>query len=243
MNCKHCQSEIEHLEFVQTMSADVLRHIKSCASCREFKSERDSLRSLIGGLERVTAPSNFDARLRARLAHAKTPKPSPFAWLNFGLLRPALTFGFALVLLGAGFFIVRPFLTNENKPLSGIDGISSVNLDVLDSEKLTAFPHGEEITDLPDTNGGTVAGNNKFNPNPRDNFAKNNSRERIVVDDKSVNPAIDENAPRITINARSSYLFVNDKKVPIRSVSFGSPTLIDGRGIKTNQVSYSDNVW
>ena len=245
MNCKHCQSEIEHLEFEQSfaMNADVLRHIESCVSCREFKNERESLRLLIGGLERVTTPSNFDARLRARLEYSKTHKPNAVAWLNFSLLRPSLTFGFVLMLLAVGFVVARPFLTNENRSLNSIAGLSSVNLGELSSENLTAFPTSMEIKEpsIPDNE--TIAKDGKANPIHRNNFVNNNPREQIMVEDKSFNLAVDENISRITIDARSQYVIVNDKKVPLRSVSFGSPTLIDVRTVKTNHVSYSDNVW
>src|SRR6266446_5464008 len=71
MNSKLCRStrqEIEQSELHQRLSDQALRHIESCAPCRDFCAERTRLRELVGSLEPIAAPGDFDVRLRARIA-------------------------------------------------------------------------------------------------------------------------------------------------------------------------------
>lgn len=70
MKCKAVIREIEELEMGAALPADANAHLQSCESCRSFSSERASLRLLVGGLGKVTAPPDFDWRLRARLNEA-----------------------------------------------------------------------------------------------------------------------------------------------------------------------------
>src|SRR5882672_2253194 len=74
-------------------------NVALCAACSEFRAERTSLRELVGSLEPVTAPGDFDLRLRARLArerqgHSRQP------WI-FGLVigTPAITVAALVVIM------------------------------------------------------------------------------------------------------------------------------------------------
>lgn len=70
MDCKACRNEIEHapahLE-TSAVATAALAHLKICARCREFRAERRALSELVSSLEAVTAPHDFERRLRARL--------------------------------------------------------------------------------------------------------------------------------------------------------------------------------
>src|SRR6266550_5135781 len=71
MNGKECRAtrrEIDESELNQKLSDQARSHVALCASCRGFRAERASLRELVGSLEPVAAPGDFDMRLRARLA-------------------------------------------------------------------------------------------------------------------------------------------------------------------------------
>lgn len=74
MNGKECRAtrrEIDESELNQQLSNQALAHVALCAACRDFRAERASLRELVGSLEPVTAPGDFDLRLRARLARER----------------------------------------------------------------------------------------------------------------------------------------------------------------------------
>jgi len=77
--CRHARREIDELEIGQAPSPVTTAHLASCAPCAQFRSERASLRELIGGLEPVVAPADFDMRLRARIARDRAgAEPQPF---------------------------------------------------------------------------------------------------------------------------------------------------------------------
>ena len=86
MNTKECRDtrrEIDELEFGAEPSHRAIEHIAACEACRQFGAERTELRELVGSLERVGAPPDFDMRLRARIAAERsTSRRQPFfAWL------------------------------------------------------------------------------------------------------------------------------------------------------------------
>lgn len=77
--CRHARQEIDESEIGQALSEVTTAHLASCAPCAQFRSERASLRELIGGLEPVVAPADFDIRLRARIARDRAgAEPQPF---------------------------------------------------------------------------------------------------------------------------------------------------------------------
>ncbi len=71
MNGKECRAtrqEIDESELNQSLSDQARSHVALCESCGGFRAERTSLRELVGSLEPVAAPGDFELRLRARMA-------------------------------------------------------------------------------------------------------------------------------------------------------------------------------
>jgi hypothetical protein len=103
MNCKACRIEIEEAEANEPLSASARAHAETCLPCGAFRVERQALGQLIGSLETVTAPPDFDFRLRARLSAAGREERRRFAWprLAHGMSALALAASLAL-LIGAG---------------------------------------------------------------------------------------------------------------------------------------------
>jgi hypothetical protein len=66
--CEMHRAEIEESPGGTPASASLREHLAACAPCEQFRRERASLRSLVGGLEKVAAPADFEFRLRARMA-------------------------------------------------------------------------------------------------------------------------------------------------------------------------------
>ncbi|MGI9106330.1 MAG: hypothetical protein ACR2G4_08790 [Pyrinomonadaceae bacterium] len=82
MICRECKIEIEARDLRrETLSGGAQTHLAACANCRAFGEERLALRQLIGGLEKVSAPPDFDFQLRARMNAEKSGHAS--RWLNF----------------------------------------------------------------------------------------------------------------------------------------------------------------
>ena len=98
-DCRHTQREIDSNELNQQLSENSVTHISGCLPCRELLEESSSLRNLVASLGSVSAPPDFDIRLRARLA---AERKSNVTWINF--LRqtpgvPAIAFAFALLVV------------------------------------------------------------------------------------------------------------------------------------------------
>lgn len=84
MNCQKCKIEIEERDSRrQFLSGAAEDHLAGCASCRVFGEERLALRRLVGGLERVSAPADFEFRVRARMVAERDAGASRAAWFGF----------------------------------------------------------------------------------------------------------------------------------------------------------------
>lgn len=101
--CKTICREIDELERGHEPGAVTRAHLETCDSCRDFYSGRLQLQQMIGGLESVKAPGDFDFRLRARLANERG-KPAPmFSPKLFGL--PSIALALIAIMIGVGLFI------------------------------------------------------------------------------------------------------------------------------------------
>ncbi|HEY0379108.1 MAG TPA: hypothetical protein VGC87_19485 [Pyrinomonadaceae bacterium] len=107
MNCQTCRVEIEELEAGGRLSEGAGAHLRVCPECGSFHDERQALRRLVGSLGPVHAPPDFDFRLRARLAAARTSASQRSPWLSFLASAPAIGIAAAFALLVAGFVIYR----------------------------------------------------------------------------------------------------------------------------------------
>ena len=67
MNCNECRREIEEASPYGLLCHEARAHIEACGTCCVLRDERLALTGLLGELEVVTAPSNFEAQLRARI--------------------------------------------------------------------------------------------------------------------------------------------------------------------------------
>jgi hypothetical protein len=71
-DCRATRQEIDQSELGQRLSAPMEAHLANCAECAQFRAERAQLRELVGSLAPVTAPADFDMRLRARMARERS---------------------------------------------------------------------------------------------------------------------------------------------------------------------------
>jgi hypothetical protein len=84
MNCQNCKNEIEDRDLRrESLSSAAAAHMTACASCRVFAEDRLALRRLVGELEKVSAPADFDFRMRARMAAERDAGASRPSWFNF----------------------------------------------------------------------------------------------------------------------------------------------------------------
>jgi hypothetical protein len=103
-DCKAYRLEIEEAASLEGLGREARAHVEACRACRDFQSDRAALRHLVGGLERVAAPEDFEFRLRARLHAARMPeRGNRFFRLGFAP-------GLAWVAAATCFVLVSTFL-------------------------------------------------------------------------------------------------------------------------------------
>jgi hypothetical protein len=109
MNCQSCRIEIEELEIAESLSKAASAHLNTCSACGAFYHERLSLRRLVGSLEPVTAPSDFEFRLRARIAASESGGNHRFSFRSFISSAPAISLAASFALLIAAFVVYNHF--------------------------------------------------------------------------------------------------------------------------------------
>lgn len=101
-NCQNYQNEIEtatDFSNQNPLSTEISQHLENCATCQTYNAERESLHKLMQKLERVSAPTDFDFRLRAKLNQRKTVPAQPFSFLTWRKIAVFAPATFAVLLL------------------------------------------------------------------------------------------------------------------------------------------------
>jgi len=111
--CTTIRRELDEMTLSEDCGGEVARHLSDCAECRDFHQKQTRLRQIVGSLGTVSAPPDFDFRLRSRLANENSKS-------SFHLTSRFVTFGqrsvaaaTALALLVAAVVLVR-HLANRN---------------------------------------------------------------------------------------------------------------------------------
>lgn len=95
--CELVRRELEELMLNEEFSAAAAEHLQTCSDCREFQRQQTKLRRIVGSLGTVSAPADFDFRLRARLAaDAQTPSFRYWSMAVKGLATAAIVLVFGI---------------------------------------------------------------------------------------------------------------------------------------------------
>ena len=100
-NCGVVRQELDELMLDEACSTSAAAHLRECGGCREFHQQQTRLRQIVGNLGTVSAPADFDFRLRARLASDS----SRAAYLP--LMRRGFALATVLLVFATGAFLVR----------------------------------------------------------------------------------------------------------------------------------------
>ena len=99
-NCGVVRQELDELMLAEACSSTAAAHLRECAECREFHQQQTKLRQIVGSLGTVSAPADFDFRLRARLANDSSSAAYwPFARRGFAVATVLLVVATGAVLL------------------------------------------------------------------------------------------------------------------------------------------------
>lgn len=106
MHAKECRAtrrEIDQSELGLRLSEQAEAHLAGCRHCAGFRAERSRLRELVASLGGVSAPPDFDVRLRARIARERDSHPRSLPWIfRFAMSIPGIAVAAVLVLTVGG---------------------------------------------------------------------------------------------------------------------------------------------
>ena len=109
MKCKAVKREIEEAAENALPTESVRAHLLTCTACRVFSRERAALKGLMASLGAVEAPDNFDWRLRARLAEARSETRRPFRFTPFTASAPSIAVAASFVILVMATIVYKQF--------------------------------------------------------------------------------------------------------------------------------------
>ena len=238
LECRVTRRQIDELELGERPSERATAHLSLCAGCRDFRAERNELRQLVGSLEPVVAPADFDMRLRARIAREQSPSREPlFARL---IRTPALAAAALFVMVGGTLVWVAQRDTEPSTQVATVERPSPVAT-AGQSAAPTSAPTGAIEPDTPSSEGTQTVSSGT----PRRNRAGSRGRSQ----DYSVLPAGSfRQGDQAYVNAPSKPVVFaledergTKRKISLPPVSFGSQSLVDNRV----PVSYTGNsrVW
>lgn len=116
MDCQNIRREIEEADHTEAVSAAVSGHLTGCSPCETFYAEQSKLRQIVSDLGTVSAPNDFEFRLRARLAGEKRGTSQRFrlAGASFGLKSAALAALLLMIGSAAVILSLRPDSTDSS---------------------------------------------------------------------------------------------------------------------------------
>src|ERR1041385_5368361 len=100
--CRDVRQEIDQSELGLRLRESSESHVIGCLSCAAFRAERTRLRELVGSLLPVTAPADFDLRLRARIAREQVQSSAQPSIFRLFMSTPAIAFAGLIVMVVAG---------------------------------------------------------------------------------------------------------------------------------------------
>ena len=238
--CRETRREIDHSELRQTLSAEAEGHVAACAACAAFRDERLRLRELVGALEPVVAPVDFDVRLRARIARERDSHKQPFIF-RFVMSTPAITVAAALVMV-VGSIV---FMNQRNR--TPVPAIVSTNEKPAAATTETVSPSVPPKSDnnvpVQPTVVAALPSENSTHPN---STGRNITRSittpvGLEASDSTVSRAnsyqiLKDRAGEVSLNAPVKPMVVTmyderggSRKIQLPPISFGSQRLTDNR--------------
>jgi hypothetical protein len=111
VSCRESRLAIDLVGDMDRLPPEVARHVAGCRACESFGLELLALRRLIREPERVTVPSDFDARLAARLRQSRKQALAAAVppWRReFGLKFAMAAAAVALLTGGGAMYLLEP---------------------------------------------------------------------------------------------------------------------------------------
>ena len=250
--CKTIRRELDEAEANQPLSTKAVDHLQGCAECRSFNSDQRTLHSLMASLETVTAPPDFDFRLRARIAREKSRARTGGGLGNFlKIPRPVAALALVLFIVVAGIVVknwMTPSTTTAVVPPSQTkdDPLKNAGTKPVDSGTKSSGTGTLAVNATPGNN--PTSGDGHTATAPRNKGARNTlaaarKGEGTATRDYSVSPAavLDGNQAdnagsiiRVPLDGRALQILIDDgrgatRTISLPTVSFGSQRLMSSQ--------------
>jgi hypothetical protein len=234
--CREVRREIDQSELRQVLSADTEAHMAACVACQAFSDERLRLRELVGGLQPVTAPADFEMKLRARIARERDLPKQPFI---FRLLISTPAIAFAAVLVIAVAAVV--FIGQRNHAPAPAQASNGGTQRTNPEPKSTVVVKEDNAAALP-----APSPSNRDNSNPKPLVVRNTPKSALPVINapeaedfgvrRAQNVKLMDRAGEVSLAAPTKPMVVTvydaqgaPRKIQLPPISFGSQRLTDSR--------------
>ena len=245
--CRLARREIDESELNLRLSDQIQAHVASCPSCRDFRDERIRLRQLVGSLEPVTAPADFDVRLRARIAAERQRPARASLFPHFLMSTPAMAAAAVIVMLAASIVWFSQRNGNQSPTVAqrGAASERQRNGEASTASKETnpnpasdaSFPKTAQPQEQAATlNGSDATRDMNRKPNPG-LVAKGRTLSReFAVEPAEVIKQVPDSPGEISLSAPNKPLVVSVEdnrgathRILLPPVSFGAQRLVDNR--------------
>ena len=244
--CRAAQREIDEAELNRPLNPQVSAHIASCAACGAFQTERTSLRELLGSLGPVTAPADFDFRLRAKIVAQNSAPKSFFG--SFVLSTPALVGAVVIAVVVLSLVLLMPrrgnqipvAVTNQSNSTGPIAGEKPPPQTKVEPQKKAG---GQEEVVYTPTMHGPQNKATKWSQRAVNSSDFSDSAARVIRQSDPLSGEVSVITPM-----RPMILSLQDdngatRRIELPPVSFGSQRLVESRTLPVSQVSPKTRTW
>jgi hypothetical protein len=246
--CHQVRFEIDEKDLAAPLSADAIDHLRYCSECQEFQTKETKLRKIVGSLETVNAPADFDFRLRARLANDRNASYRLASPVRVWRLRSVAVAAMLLIFAGTVFIIHQT--DPWQSPTQNADSATN-HENVTPPAKPTETPsdvaRSEAANEQPTS---PTVDEQKSNNVPRrvGPTTSTNKRSTVAVDFSSTSAAViraEQSSATMTtfpldVSQQSFKVSLDDgrgssRTISVPTVSFGSRRVLAGGSMSSNQ--------
>jgi hypothetical protein len=232
--CNETRRQLDELT-LDELAANSLDHLATCPDCTEFHAKQTRLRQLVGSLGMVSAPPDFDFKLRARIAQDEANRG--FRWFELPALRAGLVSA-ALLLVVAVLFVGFNRSSRVDIPSVAIREHQPAAPRELNPPFLIDDPSSDSVATLPST---PSVKNQDEKPIKRYSAAQTGKKGLATIEYSSARaPVLGDGAPKdgevfpIATNGEPFRISVEDKSgnarvITVPTVSFGSQRVMSNQ--------------
>ena len=178
-DCKTIRQRIDESSPVDQLGGIIGEHLRGCAECRSFEAEHRALQGLMAGLGTVTAPADFDFRLRARIARETSTARNGGGLATFLRLPHPIAVAALVLLLAVGGIAIRNWLSSRRAPISTAENRTTpAKPDNAADKSQTLSPNGSDKLPNTATAVNTVATRENKESQPRSIAVRKNNNLR-----------------------------------------------------------------